>query len=254
MKPRDKFASAKDVRAALQRLADPEKAKLLSGFFKTGPGEYGEGDQFWGITVPVVRKTALAFIALPLSEVSNLLADPIHEVRFAALSILVAQYEKRPAEREKIVDFYVAHTQYINNWDLVDLSAPKIIGDWALRHSRIIIWELSFIDPVLWVQRIAVVSTLTLIRADEFKEIFWLADFFHDHPHDLMHKAIGWMLREVGKRDKASLDKFLAKHAHRLPRTALRYAIERHPPAERQRWLAVKRCLDKPTTRSKRRG
>jgi len=234
--------TAQQLITALQKEANPNKAKILQGFFKTGKGQYGEGDRFIGLTVPVIRRIVNQHRALSRDAVPALLKSPIHEVRMAGLLLLVEQCKKAaPAEQQAIVDLYLAHTATINNWDLVDLSAPTIIGEFLLTRPRDLLYTLVA-SPSLWEQRIAIVATLTLIRKNEFADTLVLAERLLSHPHDLIHKAVGWMLREVGKRDEALLKKFLLAHYAALPRTALRYAIERFPEAERKRFLT----LDKP--------
>lgn len=224
--------------AALHWSGNREEADKLSRFFQTAPGEYGEGDRFLGIRNPQTRKLARAFRDLALPELRKLLKNPWHEVRLCALLILVERARKADAgEQEKILAVYLAHAgRYINNWDLVDLSAPGIPGEYALKHGTDILDKLAA-GTVLWEQRIAVVSTLTLIRNGEFDMTFRLVKRFLSHPHDLMHKACGWMLREVGKRDRDALTGFLNAFRQDMPRTMLRYAIEHYPEAERRAFL-----------------
>lgn len=230
--------TAKEVRETLTMFADPAKAKILSGFFKTGKGQYGEGDRFLGIRVPDTRSVAKEARSLPLAEISVLLEDPYHEVRLCGFLVLVDKYQKTklPEEKEALVNFYLAHARKANNWDLVDLSAPKILGDWLRDKERTILYELAQSDS-LWEQRIAMVSTWTIIRQDDFDDTLRLAELLMDHPHDLMRKAVGWMLREVGKRDRETLTRFLEAYATRLSRTSLRYAIEHYPPEARKRFM-----------------
>ncbi|MEG1617076.1 MAG: DNA alkylation repair protein [Bacteroidales bacterium] len=230
--------TAKEVRETLTMFADPAKAKILSGFFKTGKGQYGEGDRFLGIRVPDTRSVAKEARSLPLAEISVLLEDPYHEVRLCGFLVLVDKYRKTklPEEKEALVNFYLAHARKANNWDLVDLSAPKILGDWLRDKERTILYELAQSDS-LWEQRIAMVSTWTIIRQDDFDDTLRLVELLMDHPHDLMRKAVGWMLREVGKRDRETLTRFLEAYATRLSRTSLRYAIEHYPPEARKRFM-----------------
>ncbi len=232
--------TAKEVRETLTMFADPAKAKILSGFFKTGKGQYGEGDRFLGIRVPDTRSVAKEGRSLPLAEISVLLEDPYHEVRLCGFLVLVDKYQKTklPEEKEALVNFYLAHARKANNWDLVDLSAPKILGDWLRDKERTILYELAQSDS-LWEQRIAMVSTWTIIRQDDFDDTLRLAELLMDHPHDLMRKAVGWMLREVGKRDRETLTRFLEAYATRLSRTSLRYAIEHYPPEARKRFMTM---------------
>lgn len=222
----------------LAAAADPQRAANLAWFFKTGKGQYGEGDRFLGITVPVQRRIALRYRTLPLKDIDRLLASPLHEHRFAALEILVAQYERGGEEaRDEIVDFYLSHTNRINNWDLVDGSAPYIIGVHLRTRSRVLLDQLAISDS-LWERRIAIVSTLGLIKNGEIKDTFRIARKLLGDKHDLIHKGIGWALRECGRVSRQALVKFLAKEYERAPRTALRYAIEHFSPEERKKMLA----------------
>lgn len=226
-----------EVEAAVKAAGRPEKAVVLQGFFKTGKGQYGEGDVFLGVTVPVNRKIALEFLGLPLSEAVKLLKSPYHEIRFCALMIWVEQYCRGDEKTKgKIHRLYLKNTQYVNNWDLVDLSAPDIVGEHVLTGDRSVLYRLAE-SSSLWEQRIAMVSTLPLIRHGEFADTLRLSGQFLAHPHDLMHKASGWMLREVGKRDRAVLTEFLRKYAVSMPRTMLRYAIEHYPEEQRKEFL-----------------
>ena len=223
----------------MRKLADPTKATLLAGFFKTGPGQYGAGDVFLGIMVPAQRIVAKKYRALSLAEIAALLGSKVHEHRFTALVILVAQYKAAaPGGRRAIFDFYLAHTARINNWDLVDLSAPPIVGDYLLSHPEL----QSTINTLagsadLWERRIAVLATGAFIRTNQFAETFRVAEMLLADEHDLIHKAVGWMLREVGKRDQAAEEAFLERHAARMPRTMLRYAIERFSGEKRRRYM-----------------
>lgn len=231
------------TRQQLQRdllaLADPERAANLAWFFKTGKGQYGEGDRFLGIPVPLLRKTALRYRDLALTDVARLLASRIHERRAAALEILVAQYERASSDktRDRIVRFYLAHTAGINNWDLVDASAPYILGDYLKTRPRDLLSKLAA-SSNLWERRIAIVSTLTFIKGGEIDETFRIAELLLSDNHDLIHKAVGWALRETGKVSRAALSNFLTKHYARVPRTALRYAIEHFDPKQRKQILA----------------
>lgn len=234
----------------LKAAGTPEKAAALSRFFKTGSGQYGEGDRFLGITVPAVRAIAEKHLAdAETAELLQLLKNPWHEARLCALLILVARFRKSAIgsrERRAIFDFYLENARACNNWDLVDLSAPKIVGEFLATDSSNVPRERQILQKLagsenLWEQRISVVSTLALIRRGDFAETFALAEKLIRHPHDLIHKAIGWMLREIGKRDRAALTRFLERRATQLPRTTLRYAIEHYDPAERKNFLARKR-------------
>ena len=235
-------SSQKGTRAGLLReldaAADERKAANLAWFFKTGKGEYGEGDLFLGITVPVSRKIALKYCHLPLAEIAKLLASPIHEHRFSALEILVAQYERcGEAERQQIFDFYVQETPRINNWDLVDTSAPYIVGRHLITRPRAILDKLAS-SRMLWERRIAIVATLGLVREGELKDTFRIACKLLGDNEPLIHKAVGWILREAGKVCRPELVSFLKEQAADMPRTTLRYAIERFTPEERKQWLA----------------
>ncbi|MGN0228293.1 MAG: DNA alkylation repair protein [Muribaculaceae bacterium] len=225
----------------LKAAARPEKIAILSSFFKCGKGEYGEGDLFLGINVPDNRAISAKYYALPLEHIAEMLHSPYHEFRLAALLALVRRYERLKAERAEIVDFYLQNTAHINNWDLVDLSCPKIIGDYVLREQCPELLERLSRSDEMWEQRIAIVSTLTLIRAGLFEPTITIAESLLNHPHDLIHKATGWMLREVGKRSEQHLIAFLQCHAANMPRTALRYAIERLDPDQRAHWLSIKK-------------
>lgn len=215
-----------------------EKAKLLSRFFKTGIGEYGEGDIFWGLAVPTSRKIALKYKNISLSEISFLLKNKVHEVRLIGVLILINKYQKSNLqEKKKIVNFYLKNIKYINNWDLVDLSAPKILGDYLLnKKDRKILLKLSN-SKNLWKERISILATFSFIRVLDFKWSFYLAQKFLNHKHDLIHKACGWMLREIGKKDEKKLKEFLDKYISIIPRTMLRYAIEKFKEKERKIYL-----------------
>lgn len=225
------------LRQRLKRLASPADAKVAQRFFKTAPGEYGAGDQFIGIRVPVLRKLAKEFRALPLPEVTALLHSPIHEERLLALLILVDGYARADAAgRAKIYALYLEQLDRVNNWDLVDSSAPYIVGPQLAERSRTILFRLARAKN-LWHRRVAMLATFHFIRQNDFADALHLAELLRDDEHDLMHKAVGWMLREIGKRDVAVLKKFLQQHAARMPRTMLRYAIEKFPERERRQWL-----------------
>ncbi len=229
---------AAEVLKKLQNLADPIKAKNSAWFFKTGPGQYGEGDVFIGLTVPQIRSVVKGTRGLALSEIEILLHSPLHECRLAALLILVKQYEKgNESQKKGIYDFYLNNTKYINNWDLVDSSAAHIIGTHLANKPRKVLEKLAK-SSLLWDRRIAMISTFYFIRKGDYKDAFSIATLLLSDKEDLMHKAIGWMLREIGKNcGEEILKKFLAKHYSQLPRTCLRYAIERFPANERKVWL-----------------
>jgi 3-methyladenine DNA glycosylase AlkD len=226
-----------EFRKKLGGLADKEKAKILQRFFKTGKGEYGEGDIFLGITVPIQREVAKKFLGLRLDDLQKLLDSKIHEERMIALFILVDKYKKADASWKKnIFNFYTKNYSRINNWDLVDLSAPNIVGDFLLDRNRKILYAFAKSDN-LWKKRIAIISTFAFIRNNEFKDSIKLAEILLNDKHDLIHKAVGWMLREIGKRDKKELIKFLNKNSVKMPRTMLRYSIEKFPEKERKKYL-----------------
>jgi 3-methyladenine DNA glycosylase AlkD len=221
----------------LNKLKNPAKAKILAGFFKTGKGEYGEGDVFLGITVPLQRTVAKKFIGLDFLEIQKLLNSKIHEHRLVALLILVEKYRKgEEKEKGKVVKMYLKNTKKINNWDLVDLSAHYILGDYLLTRNRKILYKLAC-SKNLWEKRIAIISTFALIRAGEFEDTLKISKILLKDNHDLIHKAVGWMLREVGKRDQKVEEKFLLRYYSDMSRTTLRYAIERFPKEKRQSYL-----------------
>lgn len=236
------MSTSEQIIAALRQIGTPEKAAHLSKFFKTGKGEYGEGDCFLGIPVPETRRVAKAHVDTSFEDLHILLESPWHEVRLCALLILVERFKRKKTseeEREEIYHFYLKHTKRCNNWDLVDLSCPTIVGGYLLNHTdRSTLYRLAE-GPLLWEQRIAMVSTYTFIYNRQFDDAIRLAKHFMTHQHDLMHKAVGWMLREIGKRERPVLSAFLEEYASRLPRTALRYAIEHYPEEERKRYLKM---------------
>ena len=236
----EKKKTARDAHISLRTLADPEVAAVSTRFFKTGPGEYGEGDVFIGIRVPAIRKVAKDFKGLPAAEVECLLHSKIHEERLLALMILVTQFEKADkAARRQIYDLYLANTRYINNWDLVDLSAPQIIGGFLETRSRRPLYRLAK-SASLWERRISIVATHWFIRHGDFVDTIRLAERLLGGKEDLIHKAVGWMLREVGKRDVTVLEEFLGQHCRVMPRTMLRYAIERFPEKKRRKYMGGK--------------
>ena len=231
------------VLSELQSIGSLEKAVHLSRFFKTGPGQYGEGDRFLGVMVPYSRAIAKANKAMPLEEVQLLLESPWHEARLCALLILVYRFKERKIteeEREQIYNFYIKNARRCNNWDLVDLSCRDIVGEYLVDKDRSILYRLADSEN-LWEQRIAIVATWAFIRRSDFNDTLALAERLMAHKHDLMHKAVGWMLREVGKKDRETLTNFLEKNATQLPRTTLRYAIEHYPEPQRQYFLKMKK-------------
>ncbi|GAB5402321.1 MAG: DNA alkylation repair protein [Aureliella sp.] len=237
------MTSKAKVERALREKSDPVKAAFFPKFFKTGPGEYGEGDKFIGVVVPEQRRIAKKFRDLKRDEVKKLLDSPFHECRLTGLLILVEQMQAAKndkAAQKECVDFYLDNLDQVNNWDLVDSSAHKILGVYVLENAkqRKLLRKLSRSDT-MWHQRVSVIATLPLTKAGEFDELLWLAKKLLAHPHDLMHKAIGWMLREAGKVDIAVLRGFLDTHASQMPRTMLRYSIEKLDKNERARWMAI---------------
>ena len=228
---------AETIKSKLINLEDNDRALILSSFFQTKKGQYAYGDLFLGVSVPQIRKTVAPYRGIPLSEVKKLLDSEFHECRFAALVLLVDQFAKGDElQQEAIYNFYLSNTQRINNWDLVDVSCHKIVGEWLLEKNRAILYDLAN-SSLLWDQRIAIVSTLTFIRNNDFEDTLQLSEFFLTHPHHLINKACGWMLREVGKRDKATLLSFLNKFVTQMPRVMLRYSIEKLSEEERKTYL-----------------
>ena len=232
--------------------ADPTQVAGLARFFKTGPGQYGEGDKFLGIKVPVTRAVVReCWRQTRFEDLEECIASEYHELRLAALLALVEIFrhaKKAPVEQQQCVEFYLNHTDRINNWDLVDLSCYPLLGEWLLDRDRTLLYDLARDGKTIWEQRIGIVSTMTFIRHGQIDDTFAIADILLHHPHDLIHKAVGWLLREAGKRDKPALEAFLlapdpsfAGESPRyltMPRTALRYAIERFPEPERQSYLS----------------
>jgi 3-methyladenine DNA glycosylase AlkD len=225
------------LKRELARAADPERARNLAWFFKTGVGEYGEGDKFIGLTVPAQRAISKKYRHLELDDIGKLLASRIHEHRFTGLLILVAQYKAGDAAtKQRVFAFYLDHTRCINNWDLVDTSAPYIVGEHLILRPRRVLYRLAKSSD-LWERRIAMVATAAFIRRGELKDTFAIATCLLGDKHDLIHKAIGWMLREAGKQSRTEMIDFLRRNYSRMPRTALRYAIERLPETQRKRAL-----------------
>lgn len=234
---------ADEVIEKLKAAASVERAFQAQRYFKTGEGEYGEGDLFMGVTVPNQRKIAKEAAKMTISEIEKLLHDKRHECRLTALFILVAQFKKNKDEshREMIVKLYLKNTRYINNWDLVDSSAHFILGEYVLQRDRKILYKLAD-SSNLWEQRIAIISTFRLIRELDYGDSLILAEKLLNHKHDLMHKAVGWMLREIGNRNKTVLIDFLNEYSTRMPRTMLRYTIEKFTDDERRFYM--KRTAD----------
>ena len=245
--------TAEEVKHELEQLADPEKAAFFPKFFKTGPGQYGEHDRFIGATVPLQRKVAKKYQSIALDEVKKLLVSPVHEHRLTGALILVGQYEKTASDQDELFNFYL-HILYehttkqsapnytveakakqrsgIDTWDIVDSSAHKIVGRHLVDKPRDLLYELAG-STELWQNRVALVSTLTLSKMGDTSDIFKLSEMMLGHPHDLIHKAAGWMMREAGKVNQSELERFLDNHAHVMPRTMLRYAIEKFPKEQR---------------------
>ena len=229
--------------------ADPSQVPGLSRFFKTGPGQYGEGDKFLGIKVPVTREVVKnCWKSVSFDDLEECIASEYHEVRLAALLTLVEifKHAKKPSSliagltrdlQAQCIDFYLSHTQHINNWDLVDLSCYPLLGVWLLDKDRSLLYDLARNGKTIWEQRIGIVSTMTFIRHGQLDDTFAIADILLHHPHDLIHKAVGWLLREAGKRNKEALKEYLLPRYQVMPRTMLRYAIEKFPESERQALL-----------------
>lgn len=212
-----------NLKRGLKKLADSDKAKILMRFFKTGKGEYGEGDKFIGIVVPEQRKIAKKYKELPLKEVEKLLQSSVHEHRLTALFMLINQFEK--GNKKEVYDLYYKNRKYVNNWDLVDSSAHKIMGEYLMDKKRDVLYKLAK-SKSLWDRRIAMLSTFTFIKNNEFDDTLAIAEILVNDEHDLIHKAVGWMLREIGKRDPKPEIKFLRKHHKTMPRVMYRYAVE----------------------------
>jgi 3-methyladenine DNA glycosylase AlkD len=229
------FKTALQVQKHMLSLKNPEKKAILQRFFKTGPGEYGAGDQFIGITVPQTRKLIGQSKELNLEETLKLIKSPWHEIRLFSLLQLIELY-KKSNDQKQIFDHYLAHSAYINNWDLVDVSAPYIVGDYLLTRNRSILDRLAK-SPLLWDRRIAIIATFKLIRAQQFDDTLRICDKLINDKEDLIHKACGWMLREVGNRDLQTEVNYLNLHYKSMARTQLRYAIEKFPENLRQQYL-----------------
>lgn len=229
------------ISSDLRKFTDKEKAILLQRFFKTGKGEYGEGDVFLGITVPKQRQIAKKYALLSITDLQTLLNSKIHEERLTALLILVSQYKKADKnkdekQKEIIFNFYLKNTKNINNWDLVDLTAPNIVGNYLLDKDKSILYKLAISDN-FWERRISIISTFAFIRNSDFKDAIKLSEILLKDKHDLIHKAVGWALREIGKKDLNSLIAFLDKNYKSMPRTMLRYSIEKLSETQRKYYL-----------------
>lgn len=225
------------IKKDLMKCSNPEKAKIISRFFKTRKGQYAEGDIFLGIMVPQQRKIAKKYSDIPLKQLRRLLSSRIHEHRLVSLFILVGKYKRADREcRTEIANFYLANTRHINNWDLVDLSAPHILGNYLFDNDRSILFHLAKSENI-WERRIAIMATFAFIRNGGFEDTLRIAEMLLTDDHDLIHKAVGWMLREIGKKDRKREEEFLTKHYRRMPRTMLRYAIEKFGEKKRNSYL-----------------
>jgi|TARA_Y100000031_G_scaffold156411_1_gene210846 3-methyladenine DNA glycosylase AlkD len=230
-------AMLNQLKKELKQVADPARARHESRYFKTGKGEYGEGDIFLGIKTAYKRKLAKKYSQLSLKDVEYLISSKFHDYRFIALVILINKYQKGDKqEKKQIFNFYLKNTQHINNWDLVDISAPNIIGDYLLDKDRKILYKLVK-SKSLWERRISVLATFRFIKENQFKDALKISEILLNDKHDLIHKAVGWMLRQVGKKDQMEEEKFLLKHYQKMPRIMLRYAIERFKENKRQFYL-----------------
>ena len=235
--PVDPALKAKDIQAALRELANPNIAGPSQQFFKTGEGEYGAGDQFLGIRVPNIRKIARRFREAPFTAMKTVLRSKYHEERLCALFLLVHRYQRGDeAQRREVFDHYLANTKYVNNWDLVDGSAHQIVGGHLLERSRRPLRKLAK-SKDLWERRIAIIATYHFIKHEQFEDTLELAAILRDDSENLIHKAVGWMLREVGNRNRAAEEGFLQQHYREMPRTMLRYAIEKFPERRRKQYL-----------------
>ncbi len=237
--------TANQIKSELKKLSSSEKADSSAWFFKTGKGQYGYGDKFIGVTVPQQRKVAKKFNDLNLEEIKLLLDSQIHEHRLTGLIILCNKYNKSEDKtREEIFNFYLKNLSRVNNWDLVDTSAPYIIGNYLLNKDKRILYKLAKSND-LWEKRISIVSTAFFISNNQFDDTLKISELLLKDEHDLIHKAVGWMLREVGKRDISKLYSFLDKHASYMPRTMLRYSLERVPLSKKTKYMQAKNLTNK---------
>ena len=226
------------IKQALQKKANPDKAKIYQRFFKTGPGQYGEGDKFLGLTMPEQRTIAKKYLNLTLNDISKLLGSQYHEHRMTALIILTYKYPKANKNLKKqIYEFYIKSYDQINNWDLVDVTAPRIVGEYLLDKDRKVLYDFAK-SSHLWKKRIAIISTFTFIRNNDFQDTINISEILLKDTHDLIHKAVGWMLREMGKKDESYLTNFLDKHHKIMPRTMLRYSLEKLSEPQRKHYMA----------------
>lgn len=230
----------KEITFDLKKAYNVDNIKKYSRFFKTGKGEYGEGDIFWGISIPEQRSIAKKHLSLSLNEIQKLLKSKVHEQRLTGLLVLVEQFKKSNDDQKKaIYSFYLDNIAQINNWDLVDLSAYHIIGNYILDKDKSILYQLAK-SKIIWERRVAIISTWIFIRNNQFQDSLKISKMLLNDNHDLIHKAVGWMLREVGKRDLKTLELFLKEHYRKMPRTMLRYSIEKFPEQLRQSYLKSK--------------
>lgn len=231
---------ANTIKATLSSLSNKEKVKVFARFFKTGVGEYGEGDKFLGVMVPKIRSAVNShWKTVKDDELEDLVTSPYHELRLAGLLVLVKKFEKADTKEQKnIFDYYLSHLKYINNWDLIDLTSPHIIGKYLLTSDRKILYDFAR-SSSLWGRRVAILSTFAFIRNNDFKDTIAISEILLHDDHDLIHKAVGWMLREMGERDISMLTSFLDKFASTMPRTMLRYAIEKLSLSERQHFMTL---------------
>ncbi len=234
------MSTATDVQTELNKFENPTESEFLPRFFKTKEGQYGHGDIFIGLRVPLTRKIAANYKELSLSEIKKLLQSPIHEHRLCALIIMTNQAKKADAAHKKaLYDLYVSQTKFVNNWDLVDTSCRDIVGGYLQNKSREPLYKLAKSSD-LWERRIAMVSTWQFIRGGDLHDTFKIAEMLLGDTHDLIHKAVGWMLREAGKKDEAALKEFLDEHTHEMPRTALRYSLERLHSGDKMHYMRLK--------------
>ncbi|EMY60223.1 DNA alkylation repair protein [Leptospira terpstrae] len=232
-----------NILSDLKKAGNKEKAEFFPKFFKVGPGEYGEGDKFLGVTVPIQRQIAKKYYKdIDLKSLESLITSTFHEVRLTTIFILVLKFGSKTTselEQKAIVDFYLRYIKFINNWDLVDSSADKILGAYLFKRNRKLLYQFQK-SKNLWKNRIAILSTFYFIRKGDFKDTLRYCEVYLTHKHDLIHKATGWMLREIGNRDPKILKNFLTSHVSKMPRTMLRYSIEKLPESERKFWLSQK--------------
>jgi len=227
----------RNLKADLKKIATPKKAKASLWFFKTGKGEYGEGDKFIGVSVPEQRKIASKYKNLSLVDISQLLKSKIHEERSVALFILVKNFQTNESNRSDIFAFYLKHRKFVNNWDLVDSSADKIVGAYLIEKDKFVLNKLA-VSKNIWDRRIAIVSTFYFIKNNKFEETFRISKILINDHHDLIHKAVGWMLKEVGKRDEGKLENYLKVNYKLMPRAMLRFTIEKLSDSKRKKYLS----------------